>query len=90
MWVPMDDENCMVWNWYYSLVQPLDKNDRDDSFWGNGPAFVDYQNGFRPYPQYSKAQNWGIDRGVQKTETFTGIEGVNHQDRAVQESIGPV
>ena len=90
MWVPIDDENCMVWNWYYSLSQPLDQKDRDDSFWGNGPAFVDYQNGFRPYPQYSKANNWGIDRRVQKTETFTGIEGVNHQDRAVQESMGPI
>jgi len=34
MWVPIDDENCMVWNWYYSLGEPLDQKDRDDSFWG--------------------------------------------------------
>jgi hypothetical protein len=34
--------------------------------------------------------NWGIDRQVQKSETFSGIEGVNTQDRAVQESMGPI
>ena len=59
-----------------------------DSFWGTTAS--SHHNGFRPYPQYSKANNWGIDRRVQKTETFTGIEGVNHQDRAVQESMGPI
>ena len=31
-----------------------------------------------------------IDRDVQKTETFTGIRGVNTQDRAVQESMGRI
>jgi hypothetical protein len=29
-----------------------------------------------------------IDRAVRKTETFTGIDGINVQDRAIQESIG--
>ena len=27
---------------------------------------------------------------MQKTETFTGIDGINAQDRAVQESMGPI
>jgi phthalate 4,5-dioxygenase len=31
-----------------------------------------------------------IDRVVQKTETFTGIDGINVQDRAIQESMGPI
>ena len=31
-----------------------------------------------------------IDRDVQKTETFTGIQGINTQDRAVQESMGRI
>ena len=34
--------------------------------------------------------DWLIDRKVQKTETFTGIEGVNNQYLAVQESMGPI
>ena len=31
-----------------------------------------------------------IDREVQKYETFTGIEGINTQDQAIQESMGPI
>jgi hypothetical protein len=31
-----------------------------------------------------------IDRQVQKTQTYTGIEGINTQDRAVQESMGAI
>ena len=88
MWVPIDNENCMVWNWYYSLDNPLDDQERDESFWGNGPTFIDEQNGFRSY--LNKRNDWGIDREVQKKETFSGIEGVNQQDRAVQEAMGPI
>jgi len=88
MWVPVDDEHCMTWNWYYSLDNPLDDSERDESFWGNGPKFIDEENGFRAY--LNKRNDWGIDRQVQKSETFTGIEGVNQQDRAVQEAMGPI
>jgi phthalate 4,5-dioxygenase len=31
-----------------------------------------------------------IDRKIQKFETFTGIDGINTQDRAVQEGMGPI
>ena len=31
-----------------------------------------------------------INRQMQKTETFTGIDGINQQDRAVQESMGRI
>ena len=31
-----------------------------------------------------------IDRQVQKTQTYTGITGINTQDRAVQESMGAI
>lgn len=88
VWVPVDDQNCMVWNWYYSLDAPLDDSERDESFWGNGPRFIDYNNGFHSY--LNKSNGWGIDREIQKYETFTGIEGVNQQDRAVQEAMGPI
>jgi phenylpropionate dioxygenase-like ring-hydroxylating dioxygenase large terminal subunit len=88
MWVPVDDQNCMVWNWYYSLDGPLDESERDESFWGNGPRYFDQENGFRSY--LNRQNNWGIDREVQKRETFSGIEGINQQDRAVQEIMGPI
>ena len=31
-----------------------------------------------------------IDRQMQKTQTFTGIDGVNTQDFALQEGMGPI
>src|SRR5713226_5499267 len=87
-WVPIDDENCMVWNWMYSFgEEPLTEEDRLERGSGNGPDHVD-QHTFRSFRH--KSNNWLIDRQIQKTETFTGIDGINTQDRAVQESMGPV
>ena len=38
----------------------------------------------------NRDNDWMIDRQVQKYETFTGIEGINTQDQAVQESMGGI
>jgi len=87
-WVPMDDDTCMVWNFAYSLgEQGIDDESRREYGNGNGPDHVDPVT-FRA--RRNMRNNWGIDRSVQKTDTFSGIEGVNTQDRAVQESMGPV
>jgi phenylpropionate dioxygenase-like ring-hydroxylating dioxygenase large terminal subunit len=86
-WVPMDDHSCMVWNFMYSLDTPLTDEQRREYGNGNGPDHVD-QTTFRAIR--NAGNSWRIDRRVQKTETFSGIEGVNTQDRAVQESMGPV
>jgi phthalate 4,5-dioxygenase len=87
-WVPMDDHTCMVWNFMYSYgPNALTDEDRREYGNGNGPDHVD-QTTFRSFRNASN--NWMIDRRVQKTETFSGIEGVNTQDRAVQESMGPI
>jgi len=86
-WVPIDDENCMVWNFYYSFgAEPVQDRSGDS---GNGyGTHVDPKNDFRPVR--NRANGWLIDRKMQKTETFTGIDGINQQDRAVQESMGPI
>jgi phthalate 4,5-dioxygenase len=87
-WVPIDDENTMVFNWEYSTTDaPLTEEDRLERRLGNGPLDVD-QTTFRS--KRNRENNYLLDRRVQKTETFTGIDGVNAQDRAVQESMGPV
>jgi phthalate 4,5-dioxygenase oxygenase subunit len=87
VWVPMDDETTMVFNWEYSVTEPLSEEDRLERRLGNGPADVD-QTTFRS--RRNRANNYLLDRRAQKTETFTGIDGVNTQDRAVQESMGAV
>jgi nitrite reductase/ring-hydroxylating ferredoxin subunit len=87
IWVPMDDETTMVYNWEHSTTDPLTDEDRLERRLGNGPLDVD-QSTFRS--RRNRENNYLLDRGVQRTETFTGIDGVNVQDRAVQESMGRV
>jgi len=86
-WVPIDDENTMVYNWEWSLGEPFTDEDRLERRLGNGPLDVD-QTTFRA--RRSRANGYLLDREVQKTESFTGIEGINTQDRAIQESMGRV
>ncbi|HEX6511521.1 MAG TPA: Rieske 2Fe-2S domain-containing protein [Chloroflexota bacterium] len=86
-WVPMDDENCMVYNWTYTFGErPLEDYQRGDG--SSGPGNVYEDQGYRKIR--NRDNSWLIDRQVQKTETFTGISGINTQDHAVQESMGPI
>ena len=88
VWVPMDDENSMVWNWQYSISdEPLSPDEREERTLGNSPDSVD-QSTFRSFANMTN--NWRIDREAQRNKSFTGIAGINTQDRAVQESMGPI
>jgi phenylpropionate dioxygenase-like ring-hydroxylating dioxygenase large terminal subunit len=88
IWVPMDDHTTMVYNWEYSATnEPLSAEDRLERRLGNGPLDVD-QTTFRG--KRNRQNNYLLDRHVQKTESFTGIDGVNTQDRAIQEGMGPI
>ncbi|MFQ6026528.1 MAG: Rieske 2Fe-2S domain-containing protein [Dehalococcoidia bacterium] len=89
MWVPLDDENCMVYNWAYSYGEKAVTDEQwleMERGYGRGPEHL--------LPNFQTIGNrdndWRIDRRVQKTETFTGIEGINAQDVAVQESMGNI
>jgi len=87
IFVPMDDENCMVYNVTYSFgSDPLLEKNLIEVRRGRGPGEITAD--FRKVR--NKDNNWLIDRQVQKKETFTGIEGINTQDHAVQESMGPI
>jgi len=86
-WVPMDDENCMVYNWRYHFQdQPL----------LDGRALVHQSGGGDEdhLPNFRKIRNidndWMLDRATQRARTFTGIQGINTQDHAVQESMGAI
>ena len=89
-WVPMDDHNVMVYNWGYSWGEdPLLPEESTHRGSGNNfGADIDVENGFRSVR--NRGNDYMIDRQVQKHETFTGIRGINIQDRAVQESMGPI
>jgi phthalate 4,5-dioxygenase len=88
-WVPIDDENCMVWNWHYTFGEDLiEGEERTMDLSGNGMRHMDPANEYRAYG--NRRNDWLIDRDRQRRVNFTGIDGVNAQDRAVQESMGPI
>src|SRR5271156_5814879 len=88
IWVPIDDENTMVYNWAYSVTdEPFIDEDRLERGIRHG-AFHVYQTNFRS--KANRSNNYLIDRTVQKTLSFTGIDGVNVQDRAIQETMGAI
>jgi phenylpropionate dioxygenase-like ring-hydroxylating dioxygenase large terminal subunit len=88
MWVPMDDANTMIFNWIFAVDEdkPLTREliDRYEAGAGRGP------DGETRVRHRTRANDWLIDREVQRAKTFTGIQGVNTQDLAVQESMGPI
>jgi hypothetical protein len=87
MCVPMDDENCMDYVFRYSFDDtPVQEIDLIENARGRG--LEERTAEFRKVR--NKSNDWLIDRQVQKSETFTGIEGINTQDQAVQESMGNI
>src|SRR5262249_16211553 len=66
---------------------PLSDEDRLERAIGNGSEHVD-QTIFRS--KANRENDYLIDRDVQRTESFTGIDGINVQDRAIQESMGRI
>jgi phthalate 4,5-dioxygenase oxygenase subunit len=89
-WVPIDDYNTMVFNWTYTWGdQPLTEEEKTLRGTGNELYVdIDVENEFRSFR--TRANDYLLDRAVQRTQTFTGIAGVNTQDRALQETMGIV
>jgi hypothetical protein len=91
VWVPVDDEHTCVYNWMYAYdsatrITP-DYAEMMEENYGRGP------NDFIPGTfrlKRNPSNDYLIDRQAQKTRTFTGIEGVNTQDFALQEGMEPI
>jgi phenylpropionate dioxygenase-like ring-hydroxylating dioxygenase large terminal subunit len=91
MWVPLDDENTLVWTmiWNPSLAiaetslasQAIARGDR-----AHLPNTTDWLGRWRM--QANKRNDYEIDRDLQRTKTFTGIPTIPMQDQAVTESMG--
>lgn len=91
LWVPIDDEQTNVYNWGYSadpavaisaeMAEAFEHHSgrgKDDLIPG---TFTLKRN---------PSNDYLIDRVGQKTRSFTGIDGINTQDFAVQEGMGPI
>ena len=95
-WVPVDDENTITFNHRYRVdrAYQLEETARFDEGQGFPPRMRrgvhELPHGHRidTFPPTANKQNdFLIDREMQKTVNFSGLWGVNEQDRALQESM---
>jgi len=87
VFVPIDDENCRTIH-YAWLDRPFTQAERDEAF--SGAVFPPRLIPGTEMPLANRRNDYLIDRELQRTGNFTGIWGVSDQDRAVQESMGPI
>jgi hypothetical protein len=87
--VPIDDVTCWTYNFHCNKSHPLSAEEFDRIEKRFGRAREDYIPGtFRL--KANKSNEYFLDREKQRTFNYTGIDGVNTQDFAVQESMGPI
>jgi phthalate 4,5-dioxygenase oxygenase subunit len=91
IWVPIDDVSCHVYNFIYSFDRAIPLSDNfimeEEAFFGRAPE--DYIPGsFRL--KRNSSNNYLVDRTLQKQGNFSGIQGINTQDMALQEGMGAI
>ncbi|HYK80384.1 MAG TPA: Rieske 2Fe-2S domain-containing protein [Micropepsaceae bacterium] len=91
IWVPIDDTTTHVYNFMCSYDQTVELTpewiESRETQMGRG------QNDLIPGTfrlKKNQSNDYAIDRQMQKTQNFTGIVGVNTQDFALQEGMGPI
>jgi phenylpropionate dioxygenase-like ring-hydroxylating dioxygenase large terminal subunit len=91
VWVPVDDETCLVYNWGCGDDETVPLTPefvrRLEKFAGRGED--DYIPGTFKLKR-NLSNDFLIDRQQQKMHTYTGITGLNTQDMALQEGMGPI
>jgi len=87
-WVPIDDETSWTWSIRYHPERALTKRETE-SFRSSGSINAKVLPG--TYIPIQNAENdYLINRTLQRTVSFTGIEGIAMQDAAMQESMGRI
>ncbi len=91
IWMPIDDYTTHVYNWNCAYDSTIEMSDewkaKREADMGRGVEDV-IPGTFRL--KRNQSNDYFIDREMQKTQNFTGIVGVNTQDFALQEGMGPI
>jgi phthalate 4,5-dioxygenase len=95
MWIPMDDHTTMVWAIHWHPQRPLtatERGRRDTGLFFHCTDFAPEPSvaGGAWRPKLNISNNYGADRAVQRSKMFSSIEPLWCQDKAVQESMGPI
>jgi len=84
-WVPIDDQSCWIFTYSWNPERPL--SDAERAAYAAGAA-IHSEVDERYWPVRRRANDYLIDRELQKRESFTGIKGISEQDAAIQDSQG--
>ena len=90
LWVPIDDETTYVYNFMcaYDRGAPITPEyvESWETLLGRGKD--DVLSGYKL--KRNPSNDYLIDRELQRTKTYSGIVGINTQDFALQEGMGPI
>ncbi len=84
-WVPIDDVTTWVYCYSWNPDRPLEDHEKG---YVEGVPSIYSETDDDYVPIRNRRNGYQLDRTVQKTLTYSGIEGVSEQDAAVQESQG--
>ena len=92
-YIPMDDTHTMIvalvqHGAYGTRANNVDNIPGASQNYPYLPNTTDWYGRWRL--KLNKRNDYNIDRAVQKTKSYTGIEGVQMQDQAIQESMGEI
>ncbi len=87
-WVPVDDESVWIYIYAWLPDQPIPAAERAKYEKGGYGQFAELGPGY--VPLRNRANDYLIDRELQKKVSFTGIRGVSEQDMMAQESQGVI
>jgi len=85
--VPVTDTSTWIYTYAWNPERALTQAEREMYDGGNG-VIAEVDENY--VPLRNKANDYLIDRKLQKTKSYTGIKGVSEQDAAVQASQGPI
>lgn len=86
-WVPVDDRSCWVYCYSWNPVRPLTEQERE-SYRSGGAIYPRMNANWMPLA--NRSNDYLLDRERQRTENFTGIEGISEQDACIQDSQGRI
>ncbi len=87
-YIPIDDDHTFVFGTSYNPEAPMTQEEREYLETGLGAAPQTIPGSFVPVT--NKSNEYGLDRNVQRQGSATGMPGINNQDRAIVESMGPI
>jgi phthalate 4,5-dioxygenase oxygenase subunit len=88
-WVPIDDENCITWNWAHHPARPLNEAEMEAMANEDGAFAALIPGTFKAVA--NKSNDYLIDREAQKSgRYYSGVKGIAMQDSSLQESMGPI